>query len=168
MPDPSAETRSIPAGHAHALEQALAAVRAQCLAMPPVAAMGLEVARFERARLHMRAPLALNVNDKGSAFGGSLTSLMTFCGWGLATLQLALAGLEADVFVADSQVRYLRPLYAELQGEAWLEDGQSWELFASSLAERGRARVTLNARVMRPDGGDAATLAGRYVAIARG
>jgi len=168
MTDPTAADRSIPADHAHALEQVLASVRAQSLAMPPVAAMGLEVAQFDGARLHMRAPLALNVNDKGSAFGGSLTSLMTFCGWGLATLQLALAGLEADVFVADSQVRYLHPLYADLQGEAWLEDGQSWDLFASTLAQRGRARVTLNARVTRPGGGDAATLAGRYVAIARG
>ena len=72
--------------------------------MPPVAAIGIDVVGYDGERLRMRAPLAINVNDKGTAFGGSMTSLMTLAGWGLVTLRLQQAGRVADVFVADSTV----------------------------------------------------------------
>ena len=91
------------------------------------------------------------MNDKGSAFGGSMTSLMTYAGWGLVTLQLQQRGVRADVFVADSKVRYLKPLYADLRAEAMLAPEQSWELFLT-LAQRGRARIHLQARIVQAEG----------------
>ncbi len=39
--------------------------------------------------------------------------------------------------------------------------------FARTLRERGRARVTLRARVALPDGGTATEMQARYVAIRR-
>lgn len=136
--------------------------------IPQVRAMQVRVvADDDGARLRLRAPLAPNVNDKGSAFGGSLVSLMTLAGWGLATRQLARAGLQADVYVADSTVRYLAPLYAALEAEAWLEEG-AWEDFAATFRQRGRARCRIAARVALADGGDATVFSGRFVALARG
>ena len=88
--------------------------------MPPVAAMQVSIAGYDGTRLRLHAPLARNVNDKGCAFGGSLASLMTLASWGLVALRVQAAGLEADVFVADSQVRYLAPLFADLEAEAEL------------------------------------------------
>ncbi len=135
--------------------------------MPPVAALQLSIAGYDGARLRLQAPLQANRNDKGCAFGGSLRSLMTLAAWGLVSLQLQQAGLEADVFVADSQVRYLAPLYADLEAEAELGEDGCWEAFLATLRERGRARAPLVARVRLPDGGVATTFAARYVAIAR-
>ena len=123
---------------------------------------------YDGHRLGLTAPLAANVNDKGSAFGGSMTSLMTYAGWGLVTLQLQQAGVRADVFVADSKVRYLKPLYADLRAEAMLAPEQSWELFLATLAQRGRARIHLQARIVQAEAEVMADLAGRYVAIAKG
>ena len=75
------------------------------MAMPPVAAMQPRVLDWQDGCLRMHAPLAANINDKGCAFGGSLSSLMTIAGWGLAFLELAKAGQEADIYIADSRVR---------------------------------------------------------------
>jgi len=136
--------------------------------MPPVAAMQVAIAGFEGDRLRLRAPLDRNVNDKGCAFGGSLTSLMTLAGWGVATLHIQAAGMQADVFVADSQVRYLAPLYADLEAEAAAAPDADWHAFLATLAERGRARIELDARVALPEGGDAATLRARFVAFRKG
>lgn len=136
--------------------------------MPPVVAMGFGFGRCDGATLEMHAPLALNVNDKGSAFGGSMTSLMTFCGWSLVMLELELAGLQADVFVADSEVRYRAPVYADLHARAVLGPDQAWEPFLETLRQRGRSRIHMRAEVLLPEGTAAATLAGRYVAIAKG
>lgn len=149
------------------IEAELERLRAWCAAMPPVAAMQVRVDGYRDERLVLRAPLAANVNDKGTAFGGSLVSLMTLAGWGLATLHLRLHGLEADVFVADSQVRYKAPLYDELVASAWLAPDQSWDDFIATFRQRGRARIGVEAEVRLPDGGVATTLAGRYVALAK-
>ena len=136
--------------------------------MPPVAAMQVSIAGFENDRLRLRAPLDRNVNDKGCAFGGSLASLMTLAGWGVATLHIQAAGMEADVFVADSQVRYLAPLYGDLRAEAEAAPESDWHAFLATLAERGRARTELVARVSLPEGGDAATFRARFVAFRKG
>jgi len=142
-------------------------LRQQLAKIPLVAAMQVEVAALEQDRLLLRAPLAANVNDKGSAFGGSLVSLMTLAGWGLASARVAAAGLAAEVYVADSSVRYLAPLHGPLQASAWLEEG-SWEEFLATLAQRRRARCRIAARIDLPGGGEATVLSGRFVAIAGG
>lgn len=147
------------------VDEALQELRDYCRAMPPVAAMQVAVQGYHDELLRLTAPLSANVNDKGTAFGGSLTSLMTVAGWGLVTLRLRLAGLKADVFVADSQIRYVAPLYADLVAEAGFAEGQSWQNFLDTLVQRGRARIQVEARVMLPEGGLATTLSGRYVAL---
>jgi thioesterase domain-containing protein len=136
-------------------------------AMPPVAAMRLSPARFAGDALELNAPLASHVNDKGCAFGGSLVSLMTLAGWGLVTLRLREAGIEADVFVADTQVRYLAPLYADLQATARVAEHHAWPDAIARLRAAGRDSVPVQARVALPDGGDAARADARFVAVAR-
>ena len=149
------------------LEEALQELREYCRGMPPVAAMQVEVEGMRGDALGLPAPLSANANDKGNAFGGSLTSLMTVAGWGLVTLKLRLAGLKAEVYVADSQIRYLAPLYGDLVAEAVFAEGQAWDLFVDTLVQRGRARILVDARVLLPEGGLATMLSGRYVAIAK-
>jgi hypothetical protein len=86
-----------------AIDAALQSLRGYCDSIPPVAAMRFRFDDCDGTLLRMSAPLAANVNDKGSAFGGSMASLMTFAGWGLVMLRLQLAGLQADVFVATAR-----------------------------------------------------------------
>ncbi|MCD9027789.1 YiiD C-terminal domain-containing protein [Luteimonas sp. BDR2-5] len=149
------------------LDQSLRALEAHYRSMPPVAVMQLRVDGYDGQRLRLHAPLSAHVNDKGSAFGGSLVSLMTLAAWGLVTLRVEQAGLDAEVYVADSQVRYLAPLHADLVAESTLADDGNWETFADTLRTRGRARVTLASTVALPGGGVATECRSRYVAIAR-
>jgi thioesterase domain-containing protein len=136
-------------------------------AMPPVAAMQVQAASFDGKKLTLRAPLAANVNDKGNAFGGSLVSLMTLAGWGLVNLQLQRRGIAAEVYVADSQVRYRAPLYTDLHAQAWLGEGETWQAFFATLAECGRARLQVEANVSLAEGGVASEMSARFVAIAK-
>ena len=140
-------------------------LNAQYLAMPPVAAMQVSAVAWDGERLQLHAPLAANVNDKHSAFGGSLAGIMTLAGWGLVTLRLQASGLSAQVFVADSHVRYLKPLYADLATEARLEADVDWDHVLRSFNERGRARMAVAARVLGPEGEVVAELAGRFAAL---
>ncbi len=134
-------------------------------AMPPVAAMGIRAVEFDGDTLRLHAPLDANVNDKDCAFGGSLAGIMTLAGWGLLTLKLEAAGLPADVYVADSHVRYLKPLFADLQAEAWLDPEVDWSAVLRAYRERGRARAAIQASVIGPDGVVVSELSGRFAAL---
>ena len=131
-------------------------------AMPPVAAMAIRSEYFDGEELRLCAPLSANVNDKECAFGGSLASVMTLAAWGWLMLRTAEAGQPAEVYVADSQIRYLAPLYGDLRAVARLAEGEDWDATLRCLADRGRARVAMQAQVLGEDGLPVATLAARF------
>src|SRR3546814_12685327 len=111
------------------VEQSLRALDAHYQAMPPVAAMQLRIAGYDGDALALEAPLALHVNDKGCAFGGSLVSLLTLASWGLVNLHVQAPGLDADVFVADTELRYLAPLFAALPAQPRTACAPPWQRF---------------------------------------
>lgn len=137
-------------------------------AMPPVAAMQIRASGFDGGRLRLDAPLAANLNDKGCAFGGSLVSVMTLAGWGRVVLGLQAAGLQAEVYVADSQVRYLAPLYDDLRAYAWLASDEDWDLVLHRFREKGRSRVAVSAELVDAGGRAVASLSGRYAILKGG
>ncbi|HEY7873396.1 MAG TPA: YiiD C-terminal domain-containing protein [Rudaea sp.] len=135
--------------------------------IPLARAMQLRVHDYDGDRLGLTAPLAPNINDKGCAFGGSLVSLLTLAGWGLIVLKLRALGRDCDVYVQDSQVRYLAPVWTDFVAHAHLAEGETWESFIAMLDTRGRARLQVACRVTLEAGDDACTLQARFVAIAR-
>ena len=136
--------------------------------IPLARAMQLRVQASTGDHLVLSAPLAPNRNDKNCAFGGSLVSLMTLAGWGLIVLRLEAASRDCDVYVQDSQVRYLAPVWTDFSAQAQLAEGEAWDDFAAALAARGRARMQVDCRVVQDSGADACTLRARFVAITRG
>lgn len=146
---------------------ALDALSAHFAGMPPVAAMQPAIADWRDGHLRLSAPLAVNVNDKGCAFGGSLVSLMTITAWGLIFLELAQAGIDADIFVADSRVRYLKPVFEDLVVEAGFDDPVERAALADTMRKQGRASIRLKSESLLSAGGVAASFVGRYVAIRR-
>ncbi len=146
---------------------ALAALTEHFLHMPPVAALQPRIVAHGDGVLRLAAPLAVNVNDKGCAFGGSLVSMMTIAAWGLVTLEVGTAGIAADVYVADSRVRYLKPVFEELLVEARFDETAERATLADTLRKQGRASLRLQAKTLLSDGGVAALLVARYVAIVK-
>jgi len=171
------------AGHGHADHVAdpgepadpLRRLEAELLAMPPVAALGLRIADADGDRLCLHAPLASNVNDKGCAFGGSLASLMTLAGWSLLTLRLMRAGVDADVYVADSELKYRAPLFEDLRAEARpaadagaTTEGSALDACVRAVAQHGRGELRIDAEVRCADGTLACRSRSRFVAKRRG
>ncbi len=131
--------------------------------IPLTAAMDLHAGTLDAAGLVLRAPLAPNRNDKGCAFGGSLVSLMTLAAWALVELQLRARGWHCEVYVQDSQVDYLTPVWGELHARAQLDAGEDWDAFFTTLAARGKGRLRLRAQIEHA-GIVAARLQARFVA----
>jgi thioesterase domain-containing protein len=135
--------------------------------IPLARAMVLELGAYDGERLTLTSPLAPNVNDKGCAFGGSLVSLMTLTGWGLVELALRQRGEDCDLYVGESTVRYLSPVWGDFQSQAQRAEDASWEVFFATLAARSRARIAITAEIPGENGKPAATLAAQFVAKRR-
>jgi thioesterase domain-containing protein len=151
----------------NANDTAAAALESHILENIPLAdAMDLKVRRYTGDLLEMSAPLAPNVNDKGCAFGGSMASLLTLAGWGLIELNLRGRGIDCDIYVGDSRLRYREPVWGELRGVARFAEPDALEALLAGLRQHGKGRADVRCEIA-VNGRRAATLEARYVAKSR-
>lgn len=134
--------------------------------IPLARAMQLAVPRYTGDTLEMTAPLAPNINDKGCAFGGSMASLLTLVGWGLIELGLEAEGLDCDIYVGDSQIRYLTPVWGELRGVARFTEAGALARLIATVRKAGKGRTDVACEIAG-ERGAAATLTARFVAKLR-
>lgn len=125
----------------------------------------LRVDDYSGDELRLSAPLAPNVNDKGTAFAGSLNALMTLAGWGLVHLRLREVGEDCDIVIHRGELEFSKPIHTPFQAVARLKQAD-WEAGLKRLQSRGRGRILVATRADAA-GGTAATLAGQYVALRR-
>lgn len=143
----------------------LAILNREFSAMPPVRAMAIQATGLEEGVLSVTAPLANNVNDKACAFGGSLVSVMTMAAWGLLSESCRRKNIDADVFIADSQIRFLAPVFGDLQAEACLHADTQWDVFFQTLLGKGRARAITRASIKNEQGQTLCEMTARFAAI---
>ncbi|MCL6416453.1 thioesterase domain-containing protein [Aestuariirhabdus sp. Z084] len=131
--------------------------------IPLLSAMQVRLEHYDGESLRLSAPLPPNINDKGTAFGGSLATLVTITGWCFTTLLADQVGAN-EVVVADSQMNYLKPVTAELNSYCILE-ADSRTSFLNLLESRGKASLQLEVNIAEPE--PALRFQGRYVALLR-
>lgn len=157
-----------PMNESSATARAVAALEHDLLATIPMArAMGLSIAHHDDEVLTLAAPLAPNINDKGCAFGGSLASLMTLAGWSLIKLACDARALDCDIYVQDSSIRYLAPVWEDFVATARLAEGETFAAFFDALARQRKGRLRVHCAVPLAPDGLAATLEARFVALAK-
>lgn len=106
-------------------------------------AMQLEILDYQDNCLSARAPLDPNINDKGSAFGGSQAALMTLVAWGVVWLETRKAGLDCDIVIHKGEITWLRPLRDEILIQCQLPDADTIKLFKQTYTNKGKAALDL-------------------------
>lgn len=109
--------------------------------------MGIVVESAEDAAVVLRAPLALNANYKGTAFGGSLYSVAVLAGWAWVTRHLAAQAVAADAVIQESSVQFLHPVQGELRATALAPEGARIDKFRKMLRRSGRGRIRLRVEI---------------------
>ncbi|MEE4250326.1 MAG: YiiD C-terminal domain-containing protein [Alcanivoracaceae bacterium] len=119
--------------------------------------------QFAADQLVLSAPLAPNINDKGTMFAGSQAALMALAGWCLTTLQAELQLPAADVLALQNSLRYQRPVTGELTIIA-TTPAQSLAQFRQRLARGERAVLEVAAEGLNADGSVASIYQAQYMA----
>lgn len=130
--------------------------------IPATRRLGIEPVRCNKDVLVLKAPLAPNRNDKGTAFAGSLSAVVTVAGWSAVWLALRDAGLQGVIVIQDGTIRYLRPVTRDFEARASRPTPARVARLLAALRRRGKARIQLRV-VIREAGADAVMFTGRYV-----
>jgi len=116
--------------------------------IPITQAMGIRVLHYDGTNLVLGAPLEPNVNDKGTAFGGSLFSLLVLAGWGLIHLKLKEEEIPGDIMIHESSITYSLPVTEPWEAHCRLPEAPEYAHFLEMLHSKGRARLALEAQIM--------------------
>jgi thioesterase domain-containing protein len=128
----------------------LARIREQ---IPLTQAMQIELQCCDGRRLELRLPLAPNINDKGTAFAGSITSLGCIAGWALLTLWGEREfgnGLQVAIF--DAHFEFKKPLRGDFSARVSLPPAEDCAALQQALARRGKGRASLMIEIADAEG----------------
>ena len=135
--------------------------------IPLGGAMGISIGSLGADGIVLRAPLAPNVNDKGTAFGGALASLMILAGWSLPRLLLARMECRAELVIGRCEIRYLEPVAGDFEARCAWPRAAEVRAFAEALVPGARAKLDLAPEIHAGER-VAARLQARYAALVRG
>ena len=134
------------------------------LAEVPVArAMQVRVAALESRRIRLTAPLAVNDNHKGTAFGGSQYALAALAGWGLLVATLWREKLPGEIVIRDGEIRYDAPVRGDLDLVCEPAEAGAMDRFLDAYRRHHLARIALAGSIAGPNG-PAMRFNGNYVA----
>ena len=123
--------------------------------------MGLRVVGNDDNGFAIEAPVALNSNHLRTAFGGSINAVATLAAYGFLWLELNDA--SAHVVVAESSIRFLRPVRETIHAVCSRPTPDALIAFRAEFAASGKARIHLRVKVVEA-GLTAAEFEGVFVA----
>lgn len=123
--------------------------------------MGLRVLSNDTNGFAVEAPVALNSNHLRTAFGGSINAVATLAAYGLLWLELRRPGVH--VVVAESSVRFLRPVRETIRAVCQRPSPDEWKAFTMEFESAGKARIKLRVKVVEAEQ-TAAEFEGTFVA----
>ncbi len=115
--------------------------------VPVTQYMGFEVAHYDGQTLQLSAPLAPNINDKNTAFGGSLYCLCVMSCWGMLYLKTQEKGIECNQVVMQSSINYYAPVDDTIVATCHSPDSATLEEFFTRFKSTGRAKIRLQSQI---------------------
>ncbi len=112
----------------------------------PAQALGIEVSNHWKNGIELCAPLDKNLNDKGTGFAGSLSSILTLSGWALITRELQEVGISANVMVVTSETEFTAPVTGDFTATCETTDAKIARVL-QNLQNNGRSRMTLQSEI---------------------
>jgi thioesterase domain-containing protein len=133
--------------------------------IPLSRAMQVSVLELSRDCAVLAAPLAPNVNHRGTVFGGSACTLSTLAAWSLLYCRLKGNQPAASLVLQRNSMSFERPIAGAFSARASLAPSAAWPEFLRTLERRGRARIGVGAQLLC-DGEPAGHFFGDFVALA--
>jgi thioesterase domain-containing protein len=115
--------------------------------LPITQYMGLEVESYNGDTLILTAPLEPNINDKQTAFGGSLYNMAVMACWGMIYLKTQEQKIICNQVVTEGSIKYIAPVEGRIRAICHAPSADELASFFDYFERKGKARISLQAAI---------------------
>lgn len=124
--------------------------------------MQVKVVRASAEEIELECDLAPNHNHVGTAFGGSLATLMVLA----AYCQLfEIINETGHVLLKNSSMNFIYPVEEKLRAVCKAPSLDQVKKFQEAYSKKGKARLELNSQIVLSDGRVACQMTGEFVGV---
>ena len=120
--------------------------------IPLTKLMDLHIQEYNKQELITTAPLDININDKGTAFGGSLSTITIISSWSLCWLISQELGFDSkNIVVIKNENSYLKPVTKDIVCHTVKPTEQEIEILKQKLEKKGSASLKIKSQIIEDD-----------------
>lgn len=114
--------------------------------------MQLHIKEYNEKELITTAPLDININDKGTAFGGSLSTITIISSWSLCWLISQELGFDSkNIVVIKNETSYLRPVTKDIVCYTTKPNQQEIAVLKDKLDKKGSASIKIKSKIIEDE-----------------
>lgn len=131
--------------------------------IPLTKLMNIRILSYDNHSLITKAPLNININDKGTAFGGSLATMTIISAWSLCYLiSRELNILNSNIVVIKNENSYKKPITKDIICHTLKPSSNEIEILKRKLDEKQSASIKIISQIIE-DGEICVDFTGYYV-----
>lgn len=119
--------------------------------IPLTKLMKIEIEEYSEKEVALSSPLSINRNHKGTAFGGSLVTILTTNCWLMAFRHFKDIDPSCHIVIAKSEVDYLRPVTKDFVSKCQITDFDEVGKAIEYYKRKGKTRLNLVATISEND-----------------
>ncbi|MDY3201346.1 MAG: YiiD C-terminal domain-containing protein [Arcobacter sp.] len=111
--------------------------------------MNLKILNYNEKELITTIPLDVNINDKGTAFGGSLATLTIISGWSLCWLISKELGFNSNnIVIIKNENSYKKPVTKDIICHTFKPNNEEINILKEKLLSKQSASVKITSQIV--------------------
>jgi len=120
--------------------------------IPLTKVMNIKIEDYNNKEMITSAPLDINVNDKGTAFGGSLSTMTIISSWSMCWLISQELGYDSkNIVVIKNENSYMKPVTRDILCYTQKPTNEQIEVLKSKLEAKGSASIKITSKIIEDD-----------------
>ena len=117
--------------------------------IPLTKVMNIKIQTYNEKELITTVPLDININDKGTAFGGSLSTMTIISSWSLCWLISKELGFDSkNIVVIKNENSYRKPVTKDIVCHTQKPSEQEIATLKEKLQTKKSASIKINSTIM--------------------
>ena len=131
--------------------------------IPITKLMKVKLEKLDQTKLITTAPLNINTNDKGTAFGGSLNTLTIISSWSMAYyLSKKYNIVNPNIVIFKNETKFIRPVTKDIICTTFIPNKEELEKLEIKLKMKNSASIKIHSKIIE-DGKVCVDFKGIYI-----
>lgn len=117
--------------------------------IPLTKIMGIKIQSYNESELITTAPLEININDKGTAFGGSLSTITIISAWSLCWLISKELGFDSNnIVIIKNETSFRKPVTKNIVCHTKKPSLKEIEILKQKLETKKSASIKIESKII--------------------